>query len=808
MSPDKVLREDRRRAQSAAEEVGRARLRQILTRAQRDLARRLAEAEGLGGAGRDSFTATRARLVLAQVEAVLRGLAPGVRDLLVEVARAQGGAGGGGVAAYLREADRRYRGLAQPLALSQALAVERGRAAGERSVLARILSDPRDGRRPGVLDRYGQAVVDRFERTLQQRVLAQRPWSDVRDDLVRDSPFLRQAPAHWAERILRTEAMNASNAGAYEALQVAAEDADDLVKILSATFDGRTAADSYAVHGQVRRVSEPFDTWQGPVQHPPARPNDREGVVPHRLAWPLPAGLRPKSDADVLAAWRREGRKGAPPARPRLSTVDVKVRPEPQSAPPPPPKPKVEPVAPAPPAAPPGRPRDVEPNALLARGPGGEARFTRPDGRPLRLAGDEAAATDGLLAHGSDAALGAWLRGGSKGEPSDAGRPYEADLAAALGDLSNALAERARDKAVHLSDLDRVTYEAAAPDREVAARLAADPPRGAPVLVRWRGKLYARDGGEHLAAEVALARAADPKAKRVRVRLVDLDKERREARPAREWSAEAGAAARRVAKGDYAAGAVLRGGLRELLRRYGAATRDDEPGRDPGAGVLAFVHNADAIRADATTPGVAGYHDWNGEIVIAPAQLEAAAAAIESVAADGPEAFRRLPMKAQNNRLNKINVLVHEEVHGASPVVGSAYHGAGIGMEEAATEIIARKLARELVGYTKPTGEALSLPTRKADGGYRAEPGDANPYMHAPYDNYIGALLREVGEVTGHSGVHERVEEALLKTRSSAVRVTVTTPRQHVALFVDALGLRGDRADDLVGRLLRELPRS
>jgi hypothetical protein len=82
-------------------------------------------------------------------------------------------------------------------------------------------------------------------------------------------------------------------------------------------------SDSIAVHGQIRLPGEPFDTWYGKRQSPPDRPNDREIVVPHRIAWPIPPELRPRGMGEVVARWRREGRKGSPPAQPLLSTVPL-----------------------------------------------------------------------------------------------------------------------------------------------------------------------------------------------------------------------------------------------------------------------------------------------------------------------------------------------------------------------------------------------------------------------------------------------------------------------------------------------------
>ena len=36
------------------------------------------------------------------------------------------------------------------------------------------------------------------------RFLAKTPWADVRNELIAESPFLQDKPAHWAERIVRT----------------------------------------------------------------------------------------------------------------------------------------------------------------------------------------------------------------------------------------------------------------------------------------------------------------------------------------------------------------------------------------------------------------------------------------------------------------------------------------------------------------------------------------------------------------------------------------------------------------------------
>jgi hypothetical protein len=96
-----------------------------------------------------------------------------------------------------------------------------------------------------------------------------------------------------------------------------------VTKILCATFDSRTGSDSFAVHGQIRRPDEAFAWWEGLYQHPPNRPNDREIVLSHRTSWPIPAELAWRSDSEVAARWALEGRKGAPPPRPKMTTVPL-----------------------------------------------------------------------------------------------------------------------------------------------------------------------------------------------------------------------------------------------------------------------------------------------------------------------------------------------------------------------------------------------------------------------------------------------------------------------------------------------------
>lgn len=321
--PAKVLRRNRAAALRTSDEVGQKRLLKVLKRSADDLNRRLAQATGLGGAGANSFTAEQLRISLIQVADVIATMNKSMAEVILGTGRIATDQAVHGELAYMRAAERKYRGINARLPIREASMLDRVRNGTESSILHRISTDPEHPGRRGVLDRYGDATIVKFEETLQQRFLARQPWAEVRVALTAESPFLQGAPAYWAERIVRTETMHAYNRAGWETTRAVNDTLGDVVKILCATFDNRTAADSYAVHGQIRRPAEAFESWFGKYQHPPNRPNDREVVVSHRISWPIPNELKPKTDGEIASAWAREGRTGGIPARPLMTTVDL-----------------------------------------------------------------------------------------------------------------------------------------------------------------------------------------------------------------------------------------------------------------------------------------------------------------------------------------------------------------------------------------------------------------------------------------------------------------------------------------------------
>lgn len=345
-----ALGHNRRATIQLVERQGKDGLQRVLARAEQDLAARLNQSEGLAGRDGQTFTVAQMRSTLMQVRAVMLDVARGVGDEVLDAGEDAAGDASDHTVGYLVDAERAYRGVAsQPLALDQASMFDNAVGGARSSILRRLISGPDsassesgdreeadddrdeaddepdlgDAVREGVLARYGVEGVSNIERTLQQGVLQRRSWGDMRDDLVDGSTFLQGKPAYWAERIVRTEVMGAYNRAGWETMTAADEDLGDMCKILSATFDDRTGWDSYQVHGQIRRVDEPF-AWDGGLyMYPPNRPNDREVVTPHRIAWPLPPQLAWVDDGLVVAAWVRDGRKGGPPPRPLMTTVPL-----------------------------------------------------------------------------------------------------------------------------------------------------------------------------------------------------------------------------------------------------------------------------------------------------------------------------------------------------------------------------------------------------------------------------------------------------------------------------------------------------
>jgi hypothetical protein len=306
----------------------------VLKKAEKSLLDRI---QNLNVGDHDTFTAIHLQTVLENLRHVMRPLIGDMREVILDTGNEIARTSAIDTLEYITAAEKKFRGIADisGLRLREAAIVDRVISGTESSQLRRLMSSGDPGAKltnihpgkNGILQRYGTNVVAKFEEILQQKLIAKTHWLDARTQIIEASPFLsgkvHGEATRWAERILRTESMYASNAANLQTMQEANEDFGDMVKILAASFDNRTAADSYAVHGQIRKLDEPFESWYGFYMHPPNRPNDREIVVPHRLSWPLPIELKWKSDSEVYSRWALEKRKKSPPPRPKMTTISL-----------------------------------------------------------------------------------------------------------------------------------------------------------------------------------------------------------------------------------------------------------------------------------------------------------------------------------------------------------------------------------------------------------------------------------------------------------------------------------------------------
>lgn len=250
LTPRDVLAEDRKNALDLASSLGVERMQRVLRAAALDLEERLAKAHTLRGADANTFSMMQMRAALAQVRAATMLVTRGMTDTVLDTGQQAAEAGAANTLQYLQHADEAFRGVAPPMQLEEAGIVDQAVSGVRASILRRLASsgEPVVGAdaeahpaKQGVLERYGVETVGHFERVLQKAFLTRKPWAEVRDELTSKSPFLQAAPKFWAERIVRTETMAAHNRAGYEATRAADDELGDMVKILSAVFDDRTA---------------------------------------------------------------------------------------------------------------------------------------------------------------------------------------------------------------------------------------------------------------------------------------------------------------------------------------------------------------------------------------------------------------------------------------------------------------------------------------------------------------------------------------------------------------------------------------
>lgn len=292
-----------------------------LLEAQRNLARRLRQEARRHGGRTARFTGASALSYERQIEISLQYL----QARMIGLTEAQATAA---IATSMRRTVRlmegleaRFTGIHRRLRLGEANQM-RTAVQGARATLLRQI--------PTSVDRYGRAMIGEFERmmrvgmvqgsTLDEMTAALTGHGGPRGTVsmratVTPSGVLRLEEAdipeglfvrhrYWAERIVRTEVVRAYNGSRVEGLRTMQQtDFPDLQKKIIAILDRRTASDSIAVDGQIRGIDEAFVDGMGRVyQYPPARPNDRETVIPWRPHWDQQVAGAPRADREALGA--------------------------------------------------------------------------------------------------------------------------------------------------------------------------------------------------------------------------------------------------------------------------------------------------------------------------------------------------------------------------------------------------------------------------------------------------------------------------------------------------------------------------
>jgi SPP1 gp7 family putative phage head morphogenesis protein len=284
------------------------------------------------------------------------------------------------------------------------------------------------------------------------------------------------------------------------------------------------------------------------------------------------------------------------------------------------------------------------------------------------------------------------------------------------------------------------------------------------------------------------------------------------------WARNVGDGMNSFVAGDGTGAAAKRGatkvrkGTRELLKKnYGLTARKNIAS---GAGENTMVVHPD------THPRMAkalATHSWDGTITYRRTVARNANNSIADLArrkdktvaqvfrADETGQLRGSAPSTLSTEHSGLRTLVHEEIHGTSRAGWMTYQGFGIGMEEASTEILARRVMRDMLGFTqRATGRVpFSMPQvrRTLSGELRTFGGKGS------YGNFINPLVEEIAavlptaevEAAGFSeALARRIERACIASRQGNI---IRTPTGHIKRFVSKLELTPEQEKKLLKRL-------
>lgn len=184
--------------------------------------------------------------------------------------------------------------------------------------------------------------------------------------------------------------------------------------------------------------------------------------------------------------------------------------------------------------------------------------------------------------------------------------------------------------------------------------------------------------------------------------------------------------------------AAIRKELNELLAEHGMISADLRFSERISRGGFA-VPKKDI--------GFNGTHAWDGKIEInRPVQARGVSAAKRLAAGEKPTVYE----------MGGLRTMVHEAVHGHSPITHQVYVRSGRWIEEATTELAARKVIREKFGFTMAEIDSI---------------GSYQKVIDRVLDSVEEAITRATGARPARSVVREIVDGASIKMRQAPKKI-------------------------------------
>ena len=179
----------------------------------------------------------------------------------------------------LSRLDKLFTGVVTPLSIEEAgyLDYIRGKTSG--SLMRGFQNSVR---------RYGLENIGNFERIMRQGLLQKKDPFTVMHEIAGEMGGMKQS-SYKAERIVRTELVNAYNTSSATSIKESRKSLPDLKNQWIAHIDDRTCPACRNLHLQIHNIGAPFTGRIGKrivtVSHPTIHPNCRCTIVPYRDAW-------------------------------------------------------------------------------------------------------------------------------------------------------------------------------------------------------------------------------------------------------------------------------------------------------------------------------------------------------------------------------------------------------------------------------------------------------------------------------------------------------------------------------------------